>query len=65
MTVQYGSVLEEATHVRANAGLFDLGHMGRMHVTGADAEAFLGRLQTNDVTKIKPGGIRYSMILDD
>ena len=65
MPVQYSSVLEEATNVRQHAGLFDLGHMGRVRITGADAEAFLGKLQTNDVTAIKPGGIRYAMILDE
>lgn len=65
MPVQYGSVLEEAANTRARAGLFDLGHMGRVRIAGPDAEAFLGRLQTNDVTLIKPGAIRYSMILDD
>ena len=39
--------------------------MGRVRITGAGAEAFLQRLQTNDVTQIPPGGIRYALILDD
>ncbi len=65
MPVQYASVLAEVKVVRAAAGLFDLGHMGRVRVEGADAEAFLQRLQTNDVAKIAPGAIRYSLILDE
>jgi aminomethyltransferase len=65
MPVQYTGILEEARIVRTRAGLFDLGHMGRVQVGGADAEAFLQRLQTNDVSQIQPGRIRYAMILDE
>lgn len=65
MPVQYGPILDEARTVRTKAGLFDLGHMGRVRVTGRGAEAFLQRLQTNDVAAIPPGRIRYAMILDD
>ena len=65
MPVQYSSVLGEARAVREHAGLFDLGHMGRIRIAGADAEAFLQRLQTNDVAKIGPGQIRYALILDE
>lgn len=65
MPVQYTSILEEAAHVRRCAGLFDLGHMGRIRVKGPDAESFLQKLQTNDVAKIPAGAIRYAMILDE
>jgi glycine cleavage system T protein (aminomethyltransferase) len=65
MPVQYTTILEEAAHVREHAGLFDLGHMGRVRVTGPQAEDFLQRLQTNDAAKIPAGAIRYAMILDD
>ncbi len=65
MPVQYRGILEEARQVRSAAGLFDLGHMGRVRVHGRQAEAFLQRLQTNDVSQIPAGRIRYAMILDD
>lgn len=65
MPVQYSGIREEARHVRRAVGLFDLGHMGRVAVRGSAAEAFLQELQTNDVEKIKPGKIRYAMILDE
>jgi len=65
MPVQYRGILEEANTVREHAGLFDLGHMGRVKVSGPQAEAFLQRLQTNDAAAIKPGRIRYAMILDE
>jgi aminomethyltransferase len=64
MPVQYRPILDEARTVRTKAGLFDLGHMGRVKVHGRQAEAFLQRLQTNDVAAIQPGRIRYAMILN-
>ncbi len=65
MPVQYGPILDEVRTVRTKAGLFDLGHMGRVRIRGRDAEAFLQRLQTNDAREIKPGRIRYALILDE
>ena len=65
MPVQYRGILDEARTVRAAAGLFDLGHMGRVRIHGRQATEYLQRLQTNDVTQIPAGRIRYSMILND
>ncbi|MBM4061688.1 MAG: glycine cleavage system aminomethyltransferase GcvT [Planctomycetes bacterium] len=65
MPVQYRGILDEVRTVRTAAGLFDLGHMGRVAVAGRQAEAFLQRLQTNDVAAIPPGRIRYAMILNE
>lgn len=62
MPVQYRGILDEARHVRAHCGLFDLCHMGRFRCTGPGAEALLQRVVTNDVTKIKPGVIRYALL---
>jgi len=64
MPIQYRSVIEEAKLVRRAGGLFDLGHMGRVRIAGADGLDFLQRLQTNDAAKMAPGRIRYAMILD-
>ena len=65
MPVQYSSILEEARHVRSHAGLFDLGHMGRVRIRGPQAIDFLQVLQTNDAAKLPAGAIRYAMILDE
>lgn len=62
MPVQYTSILEEARNVRAHCGLFDLCHMGRFVVRGDDAEALCQKVLTNDITKIKPGVIRYALL---
>ena len=61
MPVQYGPILDEAQCVRSSAGLFDLGHMGRVHVSGPDTLRFLDKVCTNFVAKIPVGAIRYSL----
>lgn len=61
MPVQYTAILEEAKTVRASAGLFDLGHMGRVRIEGPDAVAFVDRVITNHCAKIPFGAIRYAL----
>lgn len=61
MPVQYGPILDEVQRVRSSAGLFDLGHMGRVLVSGRDTVKFLDRVCTNFVGRIPVGAIRYSL----
>lgn len=63
MPVQYRGIVEEHKTVRTEAGLFDLGHMGQLDVTGPDALAFLQYVTTNDVTLLDPGEAQYSLLL--
>jgi len=65
MPVQYKSILDEVQMVRCQAGLFDVGHMGRVRVTGSSATDFLQKVQTQDASAIPNGAIRYAMILDN
>src|SRR3954470_15132412 len=65
MPVQYGGIREEHLAVRADAGIFDVSHMGEIETTGADAEAFLQRILSNDVTKIADRGAQYSVLCRD
>jgi aminomethyltransferase len=62
MPVQYKGIIEEHRTVRNAAGLFDLGHMGQVDVTGADALAYLQYVTTNDVSALEPGQAQYSML---
>ncbi len=62
MPMQYAGVLAEYHAVRAGAGLFDVSHMGRLHVEGPDAVPFLQRVTTGDVRRIAPMRSQYSMI---
>ena len=62
MPVQYSGIREEHRTVRERAGVFDVSHMGEIETTGPDAEAFLQRVLSNDVTKIAPRGAQYSVL---
>ena len=62
MPVQYTGIKDEHLTVRASAGIFDVSHMGEIETTGPDAEAFLQRILSNDVTKIAEHGAQYSVL---
>ena len=65
MPIQYGGILQEHRAVRGAAGLFDLGHMGQVDVTGPDAMTFLQAVTTNDVSVLEPWAAQYSLLLND
>jgi aminomethyltransferase len=62
MPVQYSGIIEEHRAVRAAAGLFDLGHMGQVEVSGPDAAPFLNWVATNDVHALASGQAHYSLL---
>jgi len=56
MPVQYPTgPIQEHNATRQAAGLFDIDHMGQIEVRGPDAEAFVNRLVTYDVTRMNIG----------
>lgn len=65
MPVQYEGILAEHKRVRSKAGLFDLGHMGQVEVTGPDALPFLQYTTTNDVSSLEPGEAKYGLLPND
>src|SRR5918911_2011945 len=62
MPVQYAGIREEHVTVRRHAGVFDVSHMGEIETGGPDAEAFLQRILSNDVSKIADDGAQYSVL---
>jgi aminomethyltransferase len=62
MPVQYAGIREEHRAVRERAGVFDVSHMGEVETTGPDAEAFLQRVLSNDVSRIPERGAQYSVL---
>lgn len=62
MPIQYTTIVEEHHVVRQKAGLFDISHMGRIWFTGPGALPLLDKLLTNDVSRMKVGQVRYSLI---
>ena len=65
MPVQYEGVLAEHAAVREQVGLFDITHMGEMHVTGAGAEAWLSSLVTNRIVGMEPGKVVYTTMCNE
>ena len=62
MPIQYSSIVDEHQAVRRRAGLFDIGHMGRLWFSGPDHVTFLDRILTNHVARMAPGQVRYSLV---
>ena len=62
MPLRYGSEIAEHRAVRSAAGLFDLSHMGEIGVTGPGAAAALDYALTGQMSALKPGRARYTMI---
>jgi aminomethyltransferase len=65
MPVQYEGIRPEHVAVRTKVGVFDVSHMGEVETTGPDAEAFLQRILSNDVSKIAEDGAQYSVLCKD
>jgi len=60
LPVQFSSIKEEHDAVRHRAGLFDVSHMGEVFVEGQDAEVYLQKLLSNDISKMAVGQAQYN-----
>lgn len=60
----YDTALEYAG-IRNACAVFDITPMTKHRITGPDALAFLNRLVTRDVAKIKPGKVGYTVWCND
>ncbi len=57
------AVARECRAVRASVGIFDASTLGKIEVVGPDAAEFLNRMYVNAWTKLKPGRLRYGVLL--
>ncbi len=62
MPLWYDSIVAECLAVRNNVGMFDISHMGRVFVSGPDAEKYLNYLTTNNIAAVKPNHAQYTLI---
>jgi len=62
MPISYQGIIEEHHNIRNNVGVFDVSHMGEFIIRGKDAEKFLQKVTSNDVSKLQIGEIQYSCI---
>ncbi|MCW3836082.1 glycine cleavage system aminomethyltransferase GcvT [Sphingomonas canadensis] len=65
MPVQYEGIMAEHLWTREHAGLFDVSHMGQLRVSGPGATEALEALMPGDFAALKPGRIRYSLLLSE
>jgi aminomethyltransferase len=65
MPVQYEGVIQEHRAVRADAGAFDVSHMGELEVEGPRARELLQSLLSNDLERIAPGAAQYTLLTNE
>jgi aminomethyltransferase len=62
MPVRYGSIIVEHQAVRSTVGIFDLSHMGEIHVKGPGAVDGLAGALVNDVRRLALGRAQYTLM---
>jgi aminomethyltransferase len=65
MPVQYEGVIPEHRAVRTDWGVFDVSHMGQIHVEGPTAREFLQGLLSNDLDRVEDGGAQYTLLTNE
>ena len=65
MPVQYTGVIPEHLAVRADAGVFDVSHMGQLHVEGPMAAEFLQAMLSNDLDRLSDGEAQYTLLTNE
>ncbi|MFH1419725.1 MAG: glycine cleavage system aminomethyltransferase GcvT [Planctomycetota bacterium] len=65
MPVMYRGVQDEHLHTRMASSAFDVSHMGRLLISGADAEALLQHVCTRNIARLKVGRSGYSHLCNE
>jgi aminomethyltransferase len=65
MPIQYEGILAEHEWTRTRAGLFDVSHMGQLEISGDNVVEAIEAVLPIDLSTLKPGRQRYSLLLDD
>jgi aminomethyltransferase len=64
MPIQYEGIIAEHLWTREHAGLFDVSHMGQLLLSGDGLDAAVEALLPIDLSTLKLGVQRYSLLLD-
>jgi sarcosine oxidase subunit alpha len=59
------AIRREVLAVRQGVGLFDGSPLGKIEVSGPDAARFLNLIYYNEVANLKPGRVRYCLLLSE
>ncbi len=63
MPLEYPSgTVTEHRAVRSGCGIFDVSHMGNLFVVGAEAISRVNGILTNDIARLEPGDVQYTML---
>jgi len=65
MPVQYSSILDEHVAVREKVGIFDVSHMGQIHLSGTAAIETAEKLISRPVASLRTGGVRYGLLCNE
>lgn len=66
MPIQYErGIVDETRAVREHAGVFDVSHMGRLFVVGADAARLVRKAVTYDVVSLPEGRGHYTLMCNE
>lgn len=65
MPIQYEGIVAEHNWTRESASLFDVSHMGQLSISGEGAAHELEKLLPGAISNLKPGKMRYSMLLTE
>jgi aminomethyltransferase len=65
MPVQYEGVIHEHLAVRSDHGVFDVSHMGQLHVEGPSAHEFLQSVLSNDLGRLGDGEAQYTLLTNE
>jgi aminomethyltransferase len=65
MPVQYEGVIPEHLAVRRDRGVFDVSHMGQIHVEGPTQLELLQGLLSNDLTRLADGEAQYTLLTNE
>ena len=60
LPISFVGITEEHVHTRTACSMFDVSHMGRLTITGKDAETFLNRLCTRNLAGAEVGRSYYT-----
>lgn len=65
MPLLYEGIVQEHHHTRQQASMFDVSHMGRVEISGDDAETLLQHVCTRQLADAQPGQSRYSHVCNE
>jgi aminomethyltransferase len=65
MPIQYEGIMAEHLWTRANAGLFDVSHMGQLMLDGDSVADALEVVCPGDISALAEGKMRYSLLLGE